>query len=73
MSATCSGGCSGRASACWIGEEPYRVETVAEAVERGATGPAGLIEIVEANIQVLLRVAAACLCRNGAGGRTVAR
>lgn len=44
-----------------IGGEPFRVESLAEARERGVSGPAGLGEIMEANIQVLLGAAGLCL------------
>lgn len=44
-----------------IGGEPFRVETTAEIAASGATSPAGLDEIMEANVQILLFVAAATL------------
>jgi hypothetical protein len=44
-----------------IGQEPFRVSTRAEAQARGATGPAGMGEIMETNVQVLLAVGALSL------------
>jgi hypothetical protein len=44
-----------------IGGEPFRVETVEEMRERAVRTPAGFVEIMEANIQVLLGAGALCL------------
>lgn len=44
-----------------IGGLPFTVDTPAEAAQHGATGPAGLSEIMEANVEVLLLVAMICL------------
>ncbi len=44
-----------------IGGDPYRVETAADARRLGASSPAGLGEVMEANLQILLGVAALCL------------
>lgn len=43
------------------GTGPFRVESAADARERGVRTPAGLGEIMEANLQVLLGVGAFCL------------
>jgi hypothetical protein len=40
-----------------IGGPPFTVDTAEEAAQYGATGPAGLSEVMEANVQVLLLVA----------------
>lgn len=44
-----------------IGESKFRVETLAEADERNVTGPAGLAEIIESNLQLMLGIGALCL------------
>ncbi len=44
-----------------IGGLPFTVDTPAEAAQHGATAPAGLSEIMEANVEVLLLVAMICL------------
>lgn len=51
-----------------IGEEPFRVDSRAEAEARGVGGPGGLSEVMEANIQVLLAAAGISLYL-GAGRR----
>jgi hypothetical protein len=44
-----------------IDEPPFRVDTRAEALERGTGSPAGLSEIMETNIELLLAVGAFCM------------
>ncbi len=51
-----------------IGEEPFRVDSRAEAEARGVSVPGGLSEVMEANIQVLLAAAGISLYL-GAGRR----
>jgi hypothetical protein len=43
------------------GKIPFTVDTLADAAQYGATGPAGLSEVMEANVEVLLLVAMICL------------
>ena len=49
-----------------IGSSPYRIETRAEAQASGTSGPAGLGEVMESNVELLLAVGAFCVFR-GAG------
>jgi hypothetical protein len=44
-----------------IGEAPYRVRSPADARERGVSSPAGLSEVMETNIELLLAVGAFCV------------
>lgn len=54
-----------------IGEErPPSIETVAEAREWGIDGPAGLTEVMEANVELLLFAGALTLFLSGRGRRT---
>ncbi len=45
----------------YIGGEPFRVETPADATKRGVSVPSGLGEVMEANVQVLIMVGTLCL------------
>jgi hypothetical protein len=52
-----------------IGHDAFRVENVSEVAGSGATGPAGLAEVMEANIEVLLAAAALWLLLSARSAR----